>query len=78
MIEIHRIKAIKQTILFLRFIETAAGPISECNGQFELLPPASQTSLLNAAFSAKYLRFEDHEQFGALIQEYFSFSPVFQ
>lgn len=61
----------------MRFIDTASEQISECNGQFELLPPASQTALLNIAFSGDYLRIPDLRAFSDRIKQYFQLSATF-
>jgi hypothetical protein len=61
----------------MRFIDTASDQISECNGQFELLPPASQTALLNVAFAGDYLRIPDLKAFSDRIKQYFQLSATF-
>ena len=76
-VEVHRIKAIKKAILFLRFIETASMQITESKGDFDVLPPASQTSILNVAFSAQYLRIPEYSDFGGLIFQFFQNSLTF-
>lgn len=42
-----------------------------------MLPESSQTSALNMAFASDYLDIKDVREFGALIKEYFKFSPAF-
>jgi len=76
-VEIHRIKSIKQIVLYMRFIDTAAEQISECRGQFEILSPASQTALLNVAFVGEFLRIPDLKAFSDRIKHYFSMSQTF-
>ena len=75
--EIHRVKAIKQLVLYIRFIESAAQQISEANGRYEILPPASQTALLNVAFASKYIGIPDLKNFGDRIKQYFELSNLF-
>lgn len=61
----------------MRFIDTASEQISECDGKFELLPPASQTALLNVAFAGDYLRIPDLKAFSDRIRQYFQLSATF-
>lgn len=76
-VEVHRIKAIKKAILFLRFIETASMQIAESKGDFDLLPPAAQTSILNVAFAAQFLRIQELSDFGGLIFSFFQNNLTF-
>lgn len=64
-------------VLYVRFIETASKQISECDGAFENLPPASQTALLNVAFAGDYLGVPDLLAFSNRIKEYFKLNGTF-
>lgn len=64
-------------VLYMRFIDTAAEQIAECRGQFEILSPASQTALLNVAFSGEFLRIPDLKAFAERIKHYFALSQTF-
>ena len=61
----------------MRFIDTASDQISESNGMFEMLSPASQTALLNIAFSGDFLRIPDLKAFSDRIKHYFSLNMTF-
>lgn len=74
---VNRIRACKKLVLYFRFLETAARQISECRGQFEILPESSQSSSLNLAFSSDYLDIKEVRDFGLRIKDYFKLSPGF-
>ena len=77
LVSVNRIRACKKLVLYFRFLETAARQISECRGQFEILPESSQTSSINLAFASDYLDINDIRGFGLKIKEYFKLSPAF-
>lgn len=77
LVSVNRIRACKKLVLYFRFLETAARQISECKGQFELLPESSQASSMNLAFSSDYLDIKEIREFGTKIKVYFQNSPAF-
>ena len=76
-VSVNRIRACKKLVLYFRFLETAARQISECKGQFEMLPESSQASSLNLAFASDYLDIKEIRDFGFKIKDYFKLSPGF-
>lgn len=76
-ITVNKIRASKKLVLFFRFLENASRQISECRGQFEFLPEASQSAVINAAFAADHLDIKELRDFGLKIKDYFKLSPTF-
>ena len=77
LVQVNKIRAAKKLVLYFRFIETSARAISECKGQFELLPESSQTSLLNIAFAGESIDIKELREFSWKVKEYFRLSPAF-
>lgn len=77
LVSVNRIRACKKLVLYFRFLETAARQISECRGQFEILPESSQTSSMNLVFASDYLDVKEIRDFGLRIKDYFKLSPAF-
>lgn len=77
LVQIHTVKAMKKMILFMRFLGSATNSISDCNGNFEILPPATQNSVLNTVFAACFLRNADLDRFSAKLDKFFSLNQCY-
>jgi hypothetical protein len=76
-ITVNKVRSSKKLVLFFRFLENASRQISESRGQFEYLPEASQTAVLNTAFAADHIDVKELRDFGQKIKDYFKLSPSF-
>lgn len=76
-ITVNKVRASKKLVLFFRFLENAARQISECRGQYEFLPEASQTAVINIAFAGDHIDIKELRDFGLKIKDYFKLSPTF-
>ena len=65
-------------MIYVRFIDSAARQVAECNGKFEELAPSCQNALINIAFAGQFIEIPELRQMSKTIKQYFQLSNTFQ